>query len=386
MEIHGIDVSTWQGTIDWNKVAASGIEFAMIRAAYGHTGIDDEFAHNIENAANAGIHCGAYLYSYARSEEEAKLEAQHFLNVIAPYSLAYPVAFDMEEGSLTSLGKEQLTAIALAFCQTVKDAGYYVCIYSNLYWLDNYLDTGLLADFDIWLAQWYDRPTYTGNFGIWQYTSKGSVDGIGTAVDMNISYRDYPAIIANGNPSVPTTPTEPEPLPSVTYTVQSGDTLSGIAQNYGVSLDALLAANPQIENPNIIFRGQVLTIPQENGSVPEAPQETTAVQYTIVSGDTLSGIAQNYGISLSTLLTANPQIENPNLIFPGQELTIPQENGSVPEAPQESTATQYTVVSGDTLSGIAQGYGVSLSALLTANPQIENPNIIYTGQVLNIPV
>jgi spore coat assembly protein SafA len=150
----------------------------------------------------------------------------------------------------------------------------------------------------------------------------------------------------------------------VTYVVQQGDTLSGIAQTFGVSLAALEAANPQIPDPNLIFPGQVITVP-----VNPPPPGT----YVVQSGDTMSGIAQKFGVSLGALEAANPQVADPNLIFPGQVLTIP------------ANVVTYVVQSGDTMSGIAQKFGVSLSALESANPQVTDPNLIFPGQLLTIP-
>ncbi|HNR90872.1 MAG TPA: LysM peptidoglycan-binding domain-containing protein [Dokdonella sp.] len=155
------------------------------------------------------------------------------------------------------------------------------------------------------------------------------------------------------------------------YTVHRGDTLSGIAQRHGVSLSSLIAANPQIANPNLIYPGQHIHLP---GSASSAPAST----HTVQRGDTLSGIAQQHGVSLSSLIAANPQITNPNLIHPGQQIHLP---GSASSAP----ASTHTVQRGDTLSGIAQQHGVSLSSLIAANPQIANPNLIHPGQEVRIP-
>lgn len=150
----------------------------------------------------------------------------------------------------------------------------------------------------------------------------------------------------------------------VTYVVKKGDTLSGIAQTFGVSLAALEAANPQIHNPDLIFPGQVITVP-----VNPPPPGT----YVVQSGDTMSGIASMFGVSLAALEAANPQVHNPDLIFPGQVLTIPV------------NVVTYVVQPGDTLSGIASKFGVSLGALEAANPQVTDPDVIFPGQLLTIP-
>ena len=150
----------------------------------------------------------------------------------------------------------------------------------------------------------------------------------------------------------------------INYVVRPGDTLSGIAERFGVSLKALEAANPQIPDPNLIFPGQVIVIP-----VNPPPPGT----YVVQPGDTLSGIAERFGVSLGALEAANPQIPNFDLIFPGQVIHIP---------PRVNT---YIVQPGDTLSGIAERFGVTLAALEAANPQITNPNLIFPGQVIVIP-
>jgi spore coat assembly protein SafA len=152
---------------------------------------------------------------------------------------------------------------------------------------------------------------------------------------------------------------------AATYTVRPGDTLSDIAERFGVSLDALIAANPQISDPDRIFPGQVINIP---GHVPPP-----GMTYVVQAGDTLSDIAQRFGVSLDALIAANPQISDPDRIFPGEVITIPR------------TRRTYVVQAGDTLSDIAQRFGVSLQALIAANPQISDPDRIFPGQVINIP-
>ena len=163
------------------------------------------------------------------------------------------------------------------------------------------------------------------------------------------------------------------------YTVRSGDTLWSIAANHHVSLAALEAANPQIANPNEIRPGQIVHIPGRGHGHPRPVSH----DYTVQSGDTLSGIAAQNGISLQALENANPQIANPNFIYVGQLIHIPGAGQSTPAHPRSSH--DYTVRSGDTLSSIAARRGVTLSALEAANPQITNPNVITPGQIIRIP-
>ena len=194
----GIDVSHHQGTVDFAKVKASGIGFAMLRAGYGWENwpkqTDRMFYRNYKNATAAGLPCGAYHYSYAKTVRDAQKEADFFLNLIKGCRLAYPVAFDLEDPTQAGLGRTALTGIADAFCRKVEQAGYYVCLYTNPDWMKNRLDMKCLSRYDLWIARYGTEPA-AGTAGMWQYTSAGKVDGVTTRVDMNIAYRDYPRLM-----------------------------------------------------------------------------------------------------------------------------------------------------------------------------------------------
>lgn len=195
-EIRGIDVSKWQGEIDWKKVKESGIEFAMVRASYGIDGIDKFFKQNAENAYKHGINVGAYHYCYAVTNEQSIKEANHFLNIIKGYNINYPVVVDVEDKCQKQINKNNLTNIVLAFLKVIENAGYYSMLYANKSWLNSKIDINKIKNYDVWLAEWRQgNYTYEGNFGIWQYTDQGKVNGINGNVDMNISYKDYADII-----------------------------------------------------------------------------------------------------------------------------------------------------------------------------------------------
>ncbi len=166
-----------------------------------------------------------------------------------------------------------------------------------------------------------------------------------------------------------------------TVTVQPGDTLFRIATVCETTVSALLAANPAITNPNLIFPGQVLNIPDPD--VPTPPAE--GFVYTVQAGDWLADIARRHGVSLPTLLAANPQLEAPFVLEPGQEIVIPGTEVLPELGPPAPAEAVYTVQPGDWLSAIAFRHGVSLPTLLAANPQIENPNRIFPGQQIVIP-
>lgn len=165
-----------------------------------------------------------------------------------------------------------------------------------------------------------------------------------------------------------------------TYTIQSGDTLTQIALRCGVLYADLRAANPTITNPDLIFPGQVINMPGSSG--PGIPP-TGGTTYTVVSGDRLFRIALRFNTTVAAIQAANPFITNPNLIYPGQILTIPAADGG-PGIPPTG-GTTYTVLSGDTLSGIAARFAVTLQSILNANTWITNPDLIFPGWVIQIP-
>lgn len=227
----GIDVSKHQGTIDWQKVKASGVDFAMIRAGYGRydNQKDECFEENYKNAKQAGVKVGAYHYSYAKSTDDAKKEAETFLKWISGKQFEYPVAFDVEEKAQSDKGKQFVSDIIRAFCETVEKAGYYVCIYANKYWLDNFVDDDCKKKYDVWLAQWAEKATYAGNYGIWQYSSQGSIDGISGRSDMDESYKDYYSIMKNkglNGFSAPAPAPAPTPAPPQNYSARMMVSLS----------------------------------------------------------------------------------------------------------------------------------------------------------------
>ncbi len=215
----GIDVSKWQGRIDWPLVINDGIQFAMIRSTFGwgQGSKDILFETNYENARRVGMPVGAYHYSYARTPEEAVKEAEFCYSVIKEKKFEYPIAYDMEEPGVANLGKEKISAIAKAFCEKMQSYGYYVCIYANKHWLDNYFADEVFEKYDIWLAQWTNKPTFDRTYGIWQKSSKGRVDGIKGYVDLNEAYKHYPSIMKfnglNGYKKTENKPYKPQPKP-----------------------------------------------------------------------------------------------------------------------------------------------------------------------------
>ena len=195
MVARGIDVSTWQGNIDFNKVKASGIDFVIIRAGYGIGNKDDWFEANYQKAKAARLHVGAYWYSYANSSQDARAEARSFGSVLKGKQFDYPVYFDMEEKSQLARGVAFCSELVTAFCTEMEKQGYYAGFYTSLYYLNTVISNQVKNRFTLWIAQWANRCTYAGPYGLWQYSSHGSIPGIAGRVDMNYSYIDFPSII-----------------------------------------------------------------------------------------------------------------------------------------------------------------------------------------------
>lgn len=197
----GIDVSSFQGNINWQQVKEAGVDFAMIRLGYRGYGtgailLDDYFEANIKGATAAGIEVGVYFFSQAISEEEALEEANFVIEHLKGYNINYPVAYDMEAiphdtARTDNLTGRQITDHTIAFCEAVKAAGYKPSVYSNRRWLVLKLDLTKLTAYDTWYASYVSYPDYPYNFTMWQFTDSGSVPGITGDVDINISFKDY---------------------------------------------------------------------------------------------------------------------------------------------------------------------------------------------------
>ena len=195
----GIDVSKWNGSIDWNAVKNSGVSYVIIRCGYrgSSTGAlieDPKFKSNIKGAKAAGLKVGVYFFSQAVNEVEAVEEASMAVNLVSGYGLNYPVFLDVEAsgGRGDGISKETRTAVCKAFCATVQNSGYSAGVYANKTWFTEKINTAALTGYKIWLAQYASTPTYSATrYDMWQYSSKGKVSGISGDVDMNISYLNY---------------------------------------------------------------------------------------------------------------------------------------------------------------------------------------------------
>ncbi|MCR4901676.1 MAG: hypothetical protein K6A23_02370 [Butyrivibrio sp.] len=185
---YGIDVAKYQGNINWQQVKASGVKFAFIRVGTTKKGLDEQFVNNINGANAAGIRAGVYIYSYATTVEQAAAEANLVLQWIAPYTVSFPVAFDIEDSVQKNLSTAQLQEIINTFCGIINGQGYQPMVYSSRNWFNNKI--GDVA-WDKWIAQYNTSLVYSGSYAMWQSSSHGSVSGISTRVDVNHLYKDY---------------------------------------------------------------------------------------------------------------------------------------------------------------------------------------------------
>lgn len=197
----GIDVSFYQGNIDWNKVKAAGIKFAILKAGGSDSGfyVDKTFSTNYYRAKDAGIAVGAYYFAgpYFQGKAAGKADAERFLHIIKGKKFEYPLVIDIEAQQISR--KARTTDAAIAFCETLERAGYYAMIYaSDISGFHDRLQTDRLNAYDKWVAKYSSRPPeHVKKFGIWQHSCKGRVNGIKSYVDLDISYNNYPAIIKN---------------------------------------------------------------------------------------------------------------------------------------------------------------------------------------------
>lgn len=193
MEIKGIDVSEFQGLIDWNKVKNDGVKFAILRIGFGSRSSQKDrcFEQNYQNAKANGIAVGVYLYSYASNVVEAESEAQCVLNWLNNRKLDLPIYYDLEDNTQSKLGRSTLNAMCKAFCDKIEKSGYWAGIYTNQNWAINKIDGVALGQrYTYWIAQYNSKCTYNGKYDMWQYSSSGKVNGINGNVDMNYMYRN----------------------------------------------------------------------------------------------------------------------------------------------------------------------------------------------------
>ena len=317
--LNGIDVSEWQEDINYSQVANDNIQIVYIKATQGTNYIDPYFKDNYNNAKANGLKVGFYHFLTATNTNEAILEANFFVSVINGLSPDCRLAMDFE--TFNGLSVNEINEISKAFLEEVKRlSNKDVVIYSDAYNAANTFSQELASQYPIWVADYFVSEPENGNWNTWigfQYTDQGIISGINGYVDKDyftneIFLSDNSIIQKNENSN------NTNILQNTNFViVQSGDTLSEIAQEYNTSYTYLAKIN-NIQNPNLIFVGEKIFVPSLNNS---NLNDTSHTLYIVQSGDTLTYISNLYNVSIDSIVELN-NIQNPNLIFVGEVLRI----------------------------------------------------------------
>lgn len=365
-QYRGIDISEFQGEIDFEEVRRSGIEAVYIRVGAGEY-TDEYFAENYERAKAAGLKIGFYHYVTARSVDEGRRQARFFASLAAGREPDMRLAMDFEY--FGSLSVSQINAISEAYLDeltalTKREA----VIYSDLSNARNIFSRALAEKYPLWAAQYgADEPSANGKWREWvgfQYTDEGRVGGIYGNVDRNI-FTEGIFLSDSGRIDGEKRTTVRARTRTLTVYVRAGDTLWAIAREYGTTVEAIVREN-RIVDPNRIFAGERLriTLPAR-GSGEEI--------YTVRRGDTPISIAGKFGVTLSALEDRNG-LERGETIYAGDKLSIPGARMS---------GEFYVVRPGDTLFYISRRTGVPIRTLVGIN-RIKDPDLIYAGEHLKL--
>lgn len=295
----GIDVSTWQSNINYENVKNDNIEFAIIRCGYGQRSSqkDNQFEKHYAGFKNVGIPVGAYHYSYASTVEGAKKEAYNCLEFIKGKNFDLPIFYDLEDNTTVKASRETITEMAKAFCDILIEHGYKAGIYANLNWFNNKMNIKELEKYYIWLAQWNDKITANFKVDYWQYTSKGSVNGISGNVDM-----DYQVKAEEQEK-----PIEPSKK-SIEELAQEV-----IAGKWGNGHDRVVRLTNAGYNYN--------EVQNRVNEILGYGKQSDPLYYVIKWGDTLTKISNKFGVSINQLMSWN-NIKNANKIYAGQKIRV----------------------------------------------------------------
>ena len=316
----GIDVSEWQGYINYREVREDGIEIVYIKSSQGSNITDPYFRTNYDNAKANGLKVGFYHFLTARTTEEARREAEYFCSVISGTSPDCRLAMDFEEfGDLTI---QEINDISVAFLERVGElTGKELVIYSDLSNARDTFSSELVSRYPLWIAEYgVSRPSNNTRWSEWigfQYSDTGRINGISGYVDRDEFTED---ILLSSNEEVDTPRNTTNEI--ITYTVKSGDTLSEIARKYDTTVNEIAGLNG-IRNRDLIYVGERLKIDVTRGSeeINKTVHDTKHFIYTVKRGDTLTKIADEFDVSIESIVSLN-EIENRDLIYVGERLRI----------------------------------------------------------------
>lgn len=367
-----IDVSGYQeDSVEYFQLAKSkGVMGVVVKLTEGSEDgsayVNPRAEAQIRNATTVGLRVSCYHFARYTSNADAQNEARFFVKIAKQYGITSDTRM-VDDAEVHSVA--DYNSATSAFLNEVKALGY---ANVGLYSMKSFFTSGILnshgfGEAKIWDAGYGITDLGIDNAAAWQWTD----NGLGMNVDTSYDFDGAFTVGSSNSGTVPSTPIPaPNPVEHIghpatgTYTVQSGDTLSGIAAKFGTTYQTLSAING-IGDPNQIWPGQVLKV---TGT---ASQEST---YYVQAGDTLSSIAAKFGTTVANLVSIN-HISNPNVIYVGQKIYVGEAT--------QGQSNAYTVQSGDTLSGIASKFGTTWQALAQKNG-LANPNVIYVGQTLTI--
>lgn len=347
MAIKGIDVSEFQGNIDWDKVENAGVEFAILKLGniydYDTNYKDSKFDTNYKNARAKGIKVGAYIYNYCNTVDTLKEGLKWAIEKLDGKKFDMPIYLDMEDKDIQGETVETLTNQCNEFAKYVKSKGYQAGVYANVNWLKNELDPEKFdADISVWVAQYYKECQYTGEYDIWQYTSSGKVDGVSGNCDMNYLY--------NENIIEESTTTDKKSVDELAQEVLDGKwgdgedrkkRLEEAGYDYNAVQDRVNEILSKDKKKSVTeiakevingewgngedrkkkLEAEGYDYDQVQAKVNQLLGANTTKTYTVKSGDTLSGIASKYKTTVAKLVKDN-NIKNANLIYVGQKLVI----------------------------------------------------------------
>ena len=349
MAIKGIDVSEFQGNINWDKVKADGIKFAILKLAniydYDTNYKDSKFDTNYKEAKKRGIKIGAYIYNYCNTVDTLKKGLEWAIGKLDGRKLDLPLYLDMEDKDIQGETKASLTEQCNEFAKYVESKGYRAGVYANVNWLKNELNPNDFdKDISVWVAQYYKECQYEGDYDIWQYSSSGKVSGISGNCDMNYLYNED--IIKESSSTETTDKKSVDELAQEVIDGKWGDgedrkkRLEAAGYNYNAVQNRVneMLAKPKksvTEVAKNVINGKYgngderkkkleaegYDYDQVQAKVNQLLGANTTKTYTVKSGDTLSGIASKYKTTVAKLVKDN-NIKNANLIYPGQKIVI----------------------------------------------------------------
>lgn len=385
----GIDVSDWQGYINYEEVRNSGIEIVYIKSSQGSNWKDPYFEINYQNAKANGLKVGVYHFLTARNVEEAKDEADFFASCISEKQIDCKLAMDYE--SFSGADIYTINEVSQAFLNRTEElTKKEMVIYSDLYNASNVFKEELANKYPLWVAYYGNYNNLVNintNWRSWigvQYEDNGLINGIRGYVDRDLYTEDIFLRDSSNLPNIKPKNNDKN-TETITYTVQRGDTLSQIARRFNTTVQEIASIN-NIPNINLIYPGEEIKIITNGVVQGNETRNTGSIIYTVKPGDTLWNISKNYGVTVNQIAQIN-NISNINLIYPGEKIRIT--SISKPKSSQNhnitppSTLINYIVKKGDTLSEIALRYGTTVQQIVNING-IQNANLIYVGQIIKI--